>query len=154
MRFLLLSLLALRAVVARPSLAGRSDPFAQWAPPGPGDGESRLCSTIFNGRKVTDSAIVRAPCPLLNTLANHGFINRNGKNLTEPQITTALSSVINMEQSVGAELFSFALKTVPPNSTAFDLDNLRAHNILEHDGSLRYTPQLVHCLPHYSIPES
>ena len=74
---------------------------------------------------------------MLNTLANHGFINRNGKNLTEPQITSALSTWINMEVSVGSELFSFALKTVPPNSTSFDLDNLAAHNIIEHDGSLR-----------------
>lgn len=35
----------------------------------------------------------RSPCPGLNTLANHGFINRNGRNITFNQVSDAASKV-------------------------------------------------------------
>jgi len=91
--------------------------FFTWSPPGPGD--------------------VRAPCPMLNTLANHGFLPHNGQNITEFDTINALYTALNVNQTLGEFLFKAALTTNPtPNATTFSLDNLSRHNILEHDASL------------------
>ncbi|KAI0881357.1 Cloroperoxidase [Annulohypoxylon maeteangense] len=90
---------------------------AAWVAPGPND--------------------VRAPCPMLNTLANHGFLPHDGKGITVNKTISALGTALNIDQPLSEELFNFALTTNPtPNSTYFDLDHLSRHNILEHDGSL------------------
>ncbi|KAL1876235.1 hypothetical protein Daus18300_002863 [Diaporthe australafricana] len=88
-----------------------------WAPPGDGD--------------------VRAPCPMLNTLANHGYLPRDGRNINKAMAVDVLSSVLNWDVSVVNDLFDFAQPTNPaPNATTIDLNHLTTHNILEHDGSL------------------
>ncbi|KAI9685685.1 MAG: hypothetical protein M1822_004245 [Bathelium mastoideum] len=88
-----------------------------WAPPGPND--------------------VRAPCPMLNTLANHGFLPHSGKDITEKDTVHALYTALNINQSLSELLFNFAITTNPaPNATTFSLDNLDRHDILEHDASL------------------
>ena len=80
----------------------------------------------------------RSPCPLLNSLANHGFINHDGKNIDHDQIYHALTTYLNIDHNLTEFLYQAALTTVPnPNATTFTLDNLRTHDILEHDGSLR-----------------
>ncbi|KAI1488734.1 Chloroperoxidase [Biscogniauxia mediterranea] len=86
-----------------------------WAPAGPGD--------------------VRAPCPMLNTLANHGILPHDGKDITVNKTIDALS-VLNMDSELATLLHEQAITTNPtPNATTFSLDNLGRHNILEHDGS-------------------
>ncbi|KAF2105737.1 Chloroperoxidase [Lophiotrema nucula] len=93
------------------------DNFHTWHPQGPGD--------------------VRAPCPMLNSLANHGFLPHSGKNITAEITQDALFSALNVNKTVGKFLFDFAITTAPQaNATTFDLDNLARHNILEHDASL------------------
>ncbi|KAI1089183.1 Cloroperoxidase [Rostrohypoxylon terebratum] len=90
---------------------------APWKAPGPND--------------------VRAPCPMLNTLANHGFLPHSGKGITVNKTIDALYTALNIDKSLGQLLFNFAVSTNPtPNATFFDLDNLSRHNILEHDASL------------------
>lgn len=80
---------------------------------------------------------------MLNTLANHGFLPHSGKNITEDIVISALYRSLNVNASLSEFLFNNAIRTNPvPNATWFDLDNLDAHNILEHDASLRYI-----CLP-------
>ena len=37
----------------------------------------------------------RSPCPAINALANRGYINRSGKNITYPQIAQASRDVYN-----------------------------------------------------------
>ncbi|KAI8473930.1 MAG: hypothetical protein J3K34DRAFT_161581 [Monoraphidium minutum] len=39
----------------------------------------------------------RGPCPAVNALANHGYINRNGRNITLPEIAAAAKKVFNAE---------------------------------------------------------
>ncbi|KAL3466113.1 Chloroperoxidase [Aspergillus heterothallicus] len=39
---------------------------------------------------ATDS---RAPCPILNSLANHGYISRDGRNITKPSLNAALAEI-------------------------------------------------------------
>ncbi|SPQ24500.1 692923f1-c2ab-4731-831b-ffa9d9263d66 [Thermothielavioides terrestris] len=95
-----------------------SPEFWSWHPPAPGDDR-------------------RGPCPMLNTLANHGFLPHNGRNITKEITVNALNSALNVNKMLGELLFNFAVTTNPqPNATFFDLDHLSRHNILEHDASL------------------
>ncbi|KAI0380338.1 Cloroperoxidase [Hypomontagnella monticulosa] len=90
---------------------------SRWSAPGPND--------------------VRAPCPMLNALANHGFLPHDGKSITENKTVAALGSALNIDQELASFLFGFAVTTNPkPNATTFDLNHLSRHNVLEHDASL------------------
>ncbi|KAK1757950.1 heme-thiolate peroxidase [Echria macrotheca] len=103
----------LAVVAASPAIAG----FDSWTPPGPYD--------------------VRAPCPMLNTLANHGFLPHDGKDIDKETTETALFEALNINKTLGGFLFDFAITTNPkPNSTTFSLNDLGNHNVLEHDASL------------------
>ncbi|KAK4100967.1 Chloroperoxidase [Parathielavia hyrcaniae] len=108
MRFFLAALAA-----ASPVLAG----FDTWSPPGPYD--------------------VRAPCPMLNTLANHGFLPHHGRDLNRHTVESALFDALHVNKTLASFLFDFATTTNPtPNATTFSLNDLGNHNILEHDASL------------------
>ncbi|KAJ0389696.1 hypothetical protein ATCC90586_011116 [Pythium insidiosum] len=43
-----------------------------------------------SGRVDATTPYVRSPCPALNSMANHGFIPRDGKNLSRPLLKTAI----------------------------------------------------------------
>lgn len=81
---------------------------------------------------------VRSPCPGLNSLANHGFIHRNGKGMTIPHLIKGGKEGMN----IGAD-FMIAiggagdLSNPNPLEGNFDLDHLKEHDFpIEHDGSL------------------
>lgn len=82
--------------------------------------------------------IVRAPCPMLNALANHGYLPHNGQNITQNMTTTALDSALNIPPQFGAFLHQAAVRTNPNGNATntFNLDHLGRHDILEHDASL------------------
>ena len=88
---------------------------------------------------------------MLNTLANHGFLPHNGKDISQQDTINALYTALNINSNLSEFLFGKALTTnLAPNATTFSLDDLDHHDILEHDASLRS----VHCplrLLHYSI---
>ncbi|EFQ36716.1 hypothetical protein CGRA01v4_14155 [Colletotrichum graminicola] len=91
--------------------------FNQWHPPGPRD--------------------VRSPCPMLNALANHGFLPSNGRGISLDITTRALADGINVDPYVSKLLFDHAIETNPdPKAATFDLDHLNRHGIIEHDASL------------------
>ncbi|TYZ57773.1 hypothetical protein PybrP1_003231 [[Pythium] brassicae (nom. inval.)] len=71
----------------------------------------------------------RAPCPCLNTLANHGFLPRDGKGLTPQIVKDALVTTLNIDPSLAQTLAN----TLPPHFTLADLGQ---HNFIEHDASL------------------
>ncbi|KAK7969976.1 hypothetical protein PG996_001585 [Apiospora saccharicola] len=103
------------AMVATPARAHSS--ANEWSPPGPGD--------------------VRGPCPGLNTLANHGFLPRDGLDIDADTLSSALMKSLNAEPLLADLFFAGAITTNPaPNATTFSLSDLTHHNILEHDGSL------------------
>lgn len=100
---------------------------------------------------------------MMNTLANHGYLHRDGLNLTEAVVVKALQDGLNFDTSLSETMFKMALPANPdPNATWFTLwvtvtsslggksifiltyyhrDQLNRHNVLEHDGSLRYDIQ-------------
>ncbi|DBA02701.1 TPA: hypothetical protein N0F65_010526 [Lagenidium giganteum] len=71
----------------------------------------------------------RSPCPAINTLANHGYIPRNGQNVTRDMLRDAIVEVFNFEKSVVQKL----VDKVP--ETMF-IDYLSTHGFIEHDVSL------------------
>ncbi|ESZ93716.1 hypothetical protein SBOR_5901 [Sclerotinia borealis F-4128] len=80
----------------------------------------------------------RGPCPMMNTLANHGFLPRDGKNLTEYNVVKGLNDGLNFNKSLATIMFQQAIPASPayPNATFFTLNDLNRHNVLEHDGSI------------------
>lgn len=75
---------------------------------------------------------------MLNALANHGYLPRSGKNISEESTVHALVSILNIQSDVAEGLFKNALTTVPDEkATTFSLTDLSRHNIIEHDASLR-----------------
>ncbi|KAL2803087.1 Chloroperoxidase [Aspergillus granulosus] len=108
------------SVVAFPQYMETRDTWTpqEWIAPGPGDS--------------------RGPCPGLNTLANHGYLPRNGKGITLDILKDAMLEGFNIENSDAVLLFFQAIRTNPdyPGVDSFDLDHLGRHNILEHDISL------------------
>ncbi|PMD53342.1 Cloroperoxidase [Hyaloscypha bicolor E] len=79
----------------------------------------------------------RSPCPMLNTLANHGFLPRNGVNVSLDDLITGLSESINLAAAATETPGEIALTTsTTGNASTFNLDDLDKHHILEHDASL------------------
>ncbi|KAK1962192.1 Cloroperoxidase [Colletotrichum sublineola] len=86
-----------------------------WSPPIPGD--------------------LRAPCPGLNTLANHGFIPHDGRDITSDIVQKDFKNAMNIDEGLSAAAFGPALD-LNPGASFIDLDMLNKHNFIEHDGSL------------------
>ncbi|GAP88269.1 putative peroxidase family 2 [Rosellinia necatrix] len=79
----------------------------------------------------------RGPCPMMNTLANHGFIQRDGRNITRENAVKGLADGLNFNPTLSNIMFDQAIIANPePNATFFTLDQLNVHNLLEHDASL------------------
>ncbi|KAI0427933.1 Chloroperoxidase [Xylaria sp. FL1042] len=79
----------------------------------------------------------RGPCPMMNTLANHGFLQRDGRNITRENAVNALKEGLNFNPTLANIMFDQAIIANPePNATYFTLDQLNKHNLLEHDASL------------------
>lgn len=75
---------------------------------------------------------------MLNTLANHGFLPHDGKDITREITENALFDALHINKTLGSFLFDFGVTTNPkPNATSFSLNDLGNHNVLEHDASLR-----------------
>ncbi|KAJ7286841.1 Cloroperoxidase, partial [Mycena rebaudengoi] len=78
---------------------------------------------------------VRSPCPGLNTLANHGYLPRNGKNISIPMILEAVIEGFNVGPDAIIQAAKFGLLSGDDPIT-LNLDALRLHNLIEHDASL------------------
>ncbi|KAH7138898.1 Chloroperoxidase [Dendryphion nanum] len=110
--------LSLPLIAARPQYG--TNPVGEWHPAGPND--------------------FRGPCPMMNTLANHGFLPRDGRNITKENAILGLGEGINFNASLAAIMWEQAIIANPePNATFFTLDHLNRHNVLEHDASLSRT---------------
>jgi Peroxidase, family 2 len=115
-------LLALATVAVLSTTAVVAIPVGQWAPPGPGD--------------------LRGPCPGLNTLANHGYLPRNGSGIAWESVLAASQTAFGVGKDVvGLGTLNAAIKAhVFPGGFLPSLAALNlTHNVLEHDASLTRT---------------
>jgi hypothetical protein len=72
-----------------------------------------------------------------DSLANHGILPRDGRNLTIPMLVKAIGGGLNVSAEVATSLSTIGLTlSKSPSSGAFDLDDLNKHNAIEHDASL------------------
>jgi len=80
----------------------------------------------------------RSPCPGLNALANHGFLNRDGRNITIPGLLVGLAEGLNVGPDFTILIGALGLLSSPaPLLGSFDLSDLDQHDFpIEHDGSL------------------
>ncbi|GMF13647.1 unnamed protein product [Phytophthora lilii] len=76
---------------------------------------------IVSGVVGTTTPFRRSPCPGLNTLANHGYLPRNGQNITKAVLGPAIMSVYNLGEDATATLLALVPDT-------FTLDYLSKHN--------------------------
>ncbi|KAG9219649.1 hypothetical protein CCMSSC00406_0006029 [Pleurotus cornucopiae] len=81
---------------------------------------------------------VRSPCPALNTMANHGYINRSGKNLTAAALSAALQKCYNLSLPLAIVLSygGFILLHRYNFLRGIDLKEVGKHGFVEHDASL------------------
>lgn len=71
-------------------------------------------------------------------MANHGFINHSGKNITIPMLKAGLKAGLNMGYDFSEAIGGAGLLAAPnPLLGSFDLNHLDQHNFpIEHDSSL------------------
>ncbi|KAI0449460.1 putative chloroperoxidase [Xylaria acuta] len=81
--------------------------------------------------KSTDS---RGPCPMLNTLANHGYLPHDGRNITAQDFGNAIFESTNWHADFGLFAAGAALKNL--NKSALDLVELNSIPGGEHPASL------------------
>ncbi|KAF2669222.1 Cloroperoxidase [Microthyrium microscopicum] len=100
-------------------------------------------NTWIVGHDWLPSALVanssRSPCPLLNTFSNHGFLPRNGRNITKDQFTDAQVKALHFSYELANKTTNAMvtkLGTPINNSKTFDLEDFASHNHTEHDASL------------------
>lgn len=91
----------------------------------------------------TTAPFRRSPCPGLNSLANHGYLPRNGQNISHAELSHALVSVFNLDPKLAGFLIG---SQISPNP--FDLDYLSTHDVTEHDVSLVHEDVYFGKMPH------
>ena len=80
----------------------------------------------------------RSPCPALNTMANHGYFPRNGRNIPMQTFVDALKDNYNVSPGLTSTIVNGATSLNLRNldNSTFDLDTLGIHGRIEHDVSL------------------
>ncbi|KAL8377356.1 hypothetical protein RB595_008168 [Gaeumannomyces hyphopodioides] len=79
----------------------------------------------------------RSPCPMLNALANHGFLPRDGRNISMAQFITGLQDGVNLDESATRLVATIGMEaSTTGNPNTVHLADLNKHGVIEHDGSL------------------
>ena len=76
---------------------------------------------------------------MLNTLANHGFLPRDGRNISKDDFNDAQVLALNFDPSLASMTTNAMVAKLgsPKNSsTTFNLEDFSSHNFTEHDASL------------------
>ncbi|KAF1984674.1 Cloroperoxidase [Aulographum hederae CBS 113979] len=82
---------------------------------------------------------VRMPCPMMNTLANHAFLPRDGKGITHDAFVQAQVNGLNLSPDLATTITNGMLGRLgaPQNqSEFFNMDQFSFHDHTEHDASL------------------
>jgi len=78
----------------------------------------------------------RSPCPMLNSLANHGMLPRDGKNISADMFADALKKHLNVQWDFWWVIAETAIQAVKPGASSIDLHDLAFHNGIQHDAAL------------------
>ena len=78
----------------------------------------------------------RAPCPALNSMANHGYLPRDGKDVNASKIIAALMECFKLSKPLALLLTYGALHLLDQGKSNFQLSDLARHNCVEHNASL------------------
>ncbi|KAK7446345.1 hypothetical protein VKT23_014551 [Stygiomarasmius scandens] len=78
---------------------------------------------------------LRGPCPGLNTLANHGYLPRDGRNINVTTILDAGFNGYHMQPGV-LELAAKVSLLTSNDPFTFTLDDIKLHGNIEHDASI------------------
>jgi hypothetical protein len=99
-----------------------------WQKPSPEDRESAQLLHTHQCDLLTQILPGRSPCPMLNALANHGYLPRDGKDISIPTLVTALLDSINLAPDATIIAGVIALRTsTTGNALTFHLDDLAKH---------------------------
>jgi len=77
----------------------------------------------------------RSPCPALNTLANHGYLRRDGKDLTKKDFVKGLKEGYNLSPFL-ANFLAIGSYILLRRTGKLSLHDLGIHGKIEHDASL------------------
>ncbi|KAL2799451.1 Chloroperoxidase [Aspergillus keveii] len=116
-----LNLLAQAALltIAAACECGSTHERHEWRRPGPGD--------------------LRSPCPGLNVMANHGYLPRDGRDISLEDLHAAILGAYNYHPATLDSAFQMAIDfnlSSTGNASTFHLSDLNKHGAIEHDGSL------------------
>jgi len=93
----------------------------------------------FIAPTATDS---RTPCPALNSLANHGFLPRDGKAITPDALKDSLRKVYGLTFALSTGLVESGWRSCGKfeagKKAPTDLIEFAQHNKIEHDASLAH----------------
>ncbi|KAH7481650.1 putative sterigmatocystin biosynthesis peroxidase stcC [Phytophthora ramorum] len=85
---------------------------------------------LTSGAVNSTAPFRRSPCPAMNTLANHGYLPRDGKNITVDQALAVVMDKFNIAEDLAAVMGGLS-------PDLFDMNDLSKHNDqVEHDASL------------------
>ncbi|GAA6005776.1 hypothetical protein JCM11491_004005 [Sporobolomyces phaffii] len=76
----------------------------------------------------------RSPCPALNALANVGVLPRDGRNITQSQLSAAISRAYNLSPTLAIQL-GLPFSVLFEGRGKIDLEDISAQGLVQHDGS-------------------
>ena len=76
-------------------------------------------------KMFANTEIGRSPCPMVNAVANHGFLPRDGLNISLTDLIVAFTDAVNLDPAATTLVGQKALTT--GDNVTFDLDNLNKH---------------------------
>ncbi|KAL8291487.1 hypothetical protein RQP46_002465 [Phenoliferia psychrophenolica] len=91
-----------------------------------------LFGSIFDDWRPAGPTDSRCPCPMINSLANHGILPRSGRGISLVKLITACYEGAGFGPiPIGFVGIIAIVGTAPLGSLTFDLDHLNKHGILE-----------------------
>lgn len=75
----------------------------------------------------------RGPCPYINALANHGIINRSGRNISSKELRDAIVGSLNTSYTLTLNTTNGMEQLI--GKSVIDLADLSKHDAIEHDCS-------------------
>lgn len=104
-------------------------------------------SLLFGYELLTKEKMTgRSPCPMVNTLANHGYLPRDGLNITMAILVAGLLDGVNLAEPATRLVGAKALEaSTTGNPETFNLDDLNRHG-----GCMLFPPSTTPNMPEIS----